>query len=330
MASTFERDRDEWLAFLSVEKGASAHTVSNYRRDVERYLEYQLQRGHATYDAISEQAVEDYLAHLSNGTDGRKAAPSSVARALAAIRSFHKYILREGITAHDPSAQVRVPQVGEHLPKALTIEQVEALLDAAGTGDDAKSLRDRALLETLYATGARVSEVVSLAIDDLDLDEELPIVRLFGKGRKERLVPLGSMAQQALEAYLVRARPAFASKGRGCPNIFLNNRGGALSRQSAWEIIQRAATRANLEVAVSPHTLRHSFATHLLEGGANVRDVQELLGHSSVSTTQIYTKVTIATLKEMYRSAHPRANVDPGAIVHAASGDEQRIETARR
>lgn len=319
MASTFERDRDEWLAFLSVEKGASTHTVSNYRRDVKRYLEYQLQRSHCTYDAINEQEIEDYLAYLSSGTDGRRAAPSSVARALAAIRSFHKYILREGIASHDPSAQVRIPQVGEHLPKALTIEQVEALLEAAGTGDDARSLRDRALLETLYATGARVSEAVSLAIDDLDLDEELPIVRLFGKGRKERLVPLGSMAQQALEAYLVRARPLYASKGRGCPNVFLNNRGGALSRQSAWEIIQRAATRANLELAVSPHTLRHSFATHLLEGGANVRDVQELLGHSSVSTTQIYTKVTIATLKEMYRSAHPRANVDPASIVHAAS-----------
>ena len=212
MASTFERDRDEWLAFLSVEKGASTHTVSNYRRDVKRYLEYQLQRSHCTYDAINEQEIEDYLAYLSSGTDGRRAAPSSVARALAAIRSFHKYILREGIASHDPSAQVRIPQVGEHLPKALTIEQVEALLEAAGTGDDARSLRDRALLETLYATGARVSEAVSLAIDDLDLDEELPIVRLFGKGRKERLVPLGSMAQQALEAYLVRSRPLYASQ----------------------------------------------------------------------------------------------------------------------
>ena len=158
-----------------------------------------------------------------------------------------------------------------------------------------------------------------MAIDDLDLNEELPIIRLFGKGRKERLVPLGSMAKQALEAYLVRARPFFSSKGRGCPNVFLNNRGGALSRQSAWDIIQRAATCAQLEVPVSPHTLRHSFATHLLEGGANIRDVQELLGHSSVSTTQIYTKVTIATLKEMYRTAHPRAQLDPSDITTSAS-----------
>ena len=320
--SEFDRARDEWLAYLSVEKGASPHTVSNYRRDVDRYLEFQRERGIESLQAINENSIEDHLASLRHGSGGKIAAPSSVARASAAIRSFHKFMLREGILGFDASAQIRVPQVGEHLPKALTVEQVEALLDAASTGDDARSLRDRALLETLYATGARVSEAVALAIDDLDLDEELPIIRLFGKGRKERLVPLGSLAKQALDSYLVRARPYFASKGKGTPYGFLNNRGGPLSRQSAWEIIHRAAQRAGLEQTVSPHTLRHSFATHLLEGGANVRDVQELLGHSSVSTTQIYTKLTIATLKEMYRSAHPRANVDPQTIPHVVSADE--------
>lgn len=319
VAKQMERVQEEWLIFLSVEKGASPHTVSNYRRDVQKYCVFQEAHGIEQCDQITESSIEDFLASLSEAKDGHAAAPSSVARALAAIRSFHKYALREGLSTQDPSAHVRVPQVGEHLPKALTVEQVEALLEAAGSGDDPRSLRDRALLETLYATGARVSEAVSMAIDDLDLNEELPIIRLFGKGRKERLVPLGSMAKQALEAYLVRARPFFSSKGKGCPNVFLNNRGGALSRQSAWDIIQRAATRAQLEVPVSPHTLRHSFATHLLEGGANIRDVQELLGHSSVSTTQIYTKVTIATLKEMYRTAHPRAQLDPRDITTSAS-----------
>ena len=293
-----ERVQQEWLIFLSVEKGASPHTVSNYRRDVQKYCAFLEARGVDQCDQVTESSIEDFLASLSKVKDGHIAAPSSVARALAAIRSFHKYALREGHSAQDPSAQVRVPQVAEHLPKALTVEQVEALLEAAG---------------------ARVSEAVSMAIDDLDLNEELPIIRLFGKGRKERLVPLGSMAKQALEAYLVRARPFFSSKGKGCPNVFLNNRGGALSRQSAWDIIQRAATRAQLEAPVSPHTLRHSFATHLLEGGANIRDVQELLGHSSVSTTQIYTKVTIATLKEMYRTAHPRAQLDPSDLTTSAS-----------
>ena len=205
----------------------------------------------------------------------------------------------------DAAAEVRAPKQGSHLPKALSVDQVSRLLDAAHSAPGAAGLRDAALLELLYATGARVSEAVGLAVDDIDLDDEAPVVRLFGKGRKERLVPLGSYAKDALGAYLVRGRPELAA--RGSHAVFLNKRGAAMSRQSAWEAIRRAASAAGLEAGVSPHTLRHSFATHLLEGGASVRDVQELLGHASVQTTQIYTKVTVAALREVYWTTHPRA-----------------------
>lgn len=299
----------DWLDHLRIERGASPHTISNYRRDITRYLNNLAAQDITRWEQITSQVIHDHLARMASGELGTAHAPSSVARASASIRGFHRFALREGITASDPTADIRTPKQGAHLPKALTIDEVTRLLEAARVGEDARSLRDSALLEMLYATGARVSEIVALSADDLDLDEELPVVRLFGKGRKERLVPVGRHAREAVEAYLVRARPLLASRGRGESALFLNQRGKPLSRQSAWEIIQRAAARANLEQQISPHTLRHSFATHLLEGGASVRDVQELLGHASVQTTQIYTKITITTLREMYRSAHPRAQL---------------------
>lgn len=304
----FEELQREWLSHLRIEKGASPHTLSNYRRDLDRYRTDLEERGIRTPGAVRPQDVERHLADFASGAlSGKPAAPSTVARASAAIRGFHKFLVAEGVTAHDPAAGLHVPKQGMRLPKALSVDQVDALLKAARLGDDACALRDAALLEVLYATGARVSEALGLTIDDLDLDDETPVVRLYGKGRKERFVPLGSMAQDALAAYLVRARPSLASKGRGTPSVFLNSRGAPLSRQSAWEVIQKAADAAGLHGHVSPHTLRHSFATHLLEGGASIRDVQELLGHASVQTTQIYTKVTPTMLLEVYRSSHPRA-----------------------
>lgn len=299
----------DWLAQLRIERGASPHTVSNYRRDITRYIEYLENRGQCTPSDIHSALIERYLQELSSGqVTGNPVANSSVARAAASIRGFHKFLLRESVTQHDPASMVKPPQQRMHLPKALTVEEITALLDAVHRDPSPKGLRDAALLELLYATGARVTEAVSLSADDVDLDEEMPVIRFFGKGRKERLVPLGHYAKDALSAYLVRGRPALASLGSGYPEIFLNLRGKPLSRQSAWEILQYYAKAAHIEREVSPHTLRHSFATHLLEGGASVRDVQELLGHSSVQTTQIYTKVTQTTLREVYRSSHPRAH----------------------
>lgn len=243
----------------------------------------------------------------SGQVTGTPAAASSVARASAAIRGLHKYAMTEGAVGTDAAAQLHAPRQGRHLPKALSVDEVGRLLDAAHADDSPIGLRDAALLELLYATGARVSEAVSLSADDLDLDGDVPVVRLFGKGRKERIVPVGSFAVDALDAYRVRARPALAARGRGSTAFFLNSRGGALSRQSAWTAIRRAAEAAQLGERVSPHTLRHSFATHLLEGGASVREVQELLGHASVATTQIYTQVTAAALREVFTLSHPRA-----------------------
>ena len=233
------------------------------------------------------------------------APPSLAAVALVAVRGWHRFVLREGQAGHDPSAQVRAPATIRRLPKALSTDDVERLLEASSLGEGPVPLRDRALLELLYGTGARISEAVGLSADDLDLDEGT--IRLFGKGRRERVVPIGRYAIGAVEAYLVRARPELARAGRGTAALFLNQRGGPLSRQSAWAVLQVAGERAGLGEHVSPHTLRHSFATHLLAGGADVRVVQELLGHASVTTTQIYTQVTVQTMREVYATAHPRA-----------------------
>lgn len=298
----------EWCDHLRSEKGASPHTVSNYQRDIERYCGDLQEQGITTFEGVHADVIDAHLAALRSGElTGHPAAASSVARAASSIRSFHRFCLREGLTSIDPSAQLVTPKQAVRLPKALTIDQVGALLAAAHAADDPVTLRDAALIEVLYATGARISEAISLCIDDIDLHTELPVVRLFGKGRKERLVPMGSYARASLEAYLVRSRPILASRGTGAATIFLNKRGAPLSRQSAWEAISVYAKAAGIEDHVSPHTLRHSFATHLLEGGANIRDVQELLGHASVQTTQIYTRVTAQTLREVHRMAHPRA-----------------------
>lgn len=262
---------------------------------------------------MSEVVEEDVLAfqaHLRAGDEEHPAlGAASVARTIVATRGFHKFALLEGLAETDPAAAVRPPRPAKRLPKALPLADVEAMLAVAGSGETVLAARDRALLEVLYGTGARISEAVGLDVDDIDLVAGTVLLR--GKGDKQRLVPLGSFARTALGDYLASARPALIEQGgaraTGGPAIFLNARGGRLSRQSAWTILQRTAERAGLTHRVSPHTLRHSFATHLLDGGADVRVVQELLGHASVTTTQVYTLVTVDNLREVFAAAHPRA-----------------------
>ena len=343
---------DEYLRHLAIERGVADNTLSAYRRDLAGYLQF-LERelgAPATQDAgfdcnaITEQTVREFAKDLAarqvtskDGSTTKPIAATSVARMLAAVRGLHNFWLVEGLAENDVAHAVKPPKTPRRLPKALSLSQVEALLAAAGpepgaglsahsgnTGErperasadsasaatDLMRLRDRALVELLYATGGRVSEITALDLDDL---VEPGLLRLFGKGSKERIVFVGSFAQRALDAYLTRTRPglvaaaAKSTRQSSTPALFLNHRGARLSRQSAWQIVSDAAGRAGILVEISPHSLRHSFATHLLEGGADVRVVQELLGHASVATTQIYTLVTIDRLREVYALSHPRA-----------------------
>ncbi len=256
---------------------------------------------------VTEAVVSGFLMRLREGdADHPPLTASSAARTVVAVRGFHKFCLREGLTGSDPAAAVKPPSPPQRLPKALTVDEVGRILNAAaGVEPSVLDTRDAALLEFLYGTGARISEAVGLDVDDLDLDAGEVLLR--GKGSKERLVPVGSYARDAVSAYLVRGRPDLVRRGRGTPALFLNARGSRLSRQSAWTVLRRAGERAGITKEISPHTLRHSFATHLLDGGADVRVVQELLGHASVTTTQIYTLVTVDKLREVYTTAHPRA-----------------------
>ncbi|MEU8363941.1 site-specific tyrosine recombinase XerD [Nonomuraea sp. NPDC048882] len=292
-----------YLAHLAVERGLAANTLASYRRDLRRYCEHLQARGRLELGEVGEADVLAFLAALREG-DGEHPAlvASSAARAVSAVRGLHRFALREGVTAHDPAHEVRPPRQLRRLPKAIAVDEVERLIAASGPDGAPLTLRNRALLEVLYGTGARISEAVGLAVDDLEDDQ----VRLRGKGARTRVVPLGRYARSALDAYLVRARPGLLAHGRGTPAVFLNARGGRLTRQGAWEVLQAAAERAGLD-RISPHVLRHSFATHLLDGGADVRVVQELLGHASVTTTQVYTLVTVDKLREVYAAAHPRA-----------------------
>ncbi len=303
---------ETYLRHVSIERGLSDHTVSAYRRDLAGYLAWLSDRGVEDAADVTPQLVAEFAAERASAQP--PPAATSLARLQSSVRGLHRFLTREGVTGEDPTGRLRPPKTPQRLPKALTIEQVEALLDAAGPapGDEATEtgeaglirLRDRALLELLYATGARVSEIVQLDVDDLANGD---VLRVRGKGSKERIVPIGSYARAAVDAYLARARPELSRRGRATPRLFLGARGAPLSRQSAWLIIQQAAERAALTAHVSPHTLRHSFATHLLQGGADVRVVQELLGHASVATTQIYTHVTVDALRDVYVTSHPRA-----------------------
>jgi len=295
-----------YLDHLAVERGAAANTLASYRRDLRRYVEYLQQHAVVSITEVDAAVLGGFLAHLRSGDDTHPPlSATSSARAVVAVRGLHRFALRDGLVDVDVSREVKPPTPPRRLPKAISADDVERLLDAAGYARTPLAIRDRALLETLYATGARISEAVGLAVDDLDLAERT--VLLAGKGGKQRRVPLGSFAARALEAYLVQVRPGLVVLGAGTAQLFLNARGGPLSRQSAWLVLRAAAERAGLASGISPHTLRHSFATHLMDGGADVRVVQELLGHSSVTTTQIYTLVTVDRLREVYSTAHPRA-----------------------
>ncbi|HYO38575.1 MAG TPA: site-specific tyrosine recombinase XerD [Nocardioidaceae bacterium] len=338
-----------YLDHLVVERGLADNTVKSYRRDLRRYAGWLAAQGITGLDGIREGTVTSFLVALREGdAEHAPLSAGSAGRTVVAVRGFHRFAAREGLTPADPSADVHPPAPAKRLPKALPLVEIERILEAAGAPGTALALRDRALLELLYGTGARISEAVGLDVGDLDLGDLVPghldpdtagvtgsdpgggsahgSVLLRGKGSKERVVPVGSYAIAAMQAYLVRGRPVLASgqgagsasasssrtagratSGRVLSAVFLNARGGRLSRQSAWTVLVRAAERAGVTSEVSPHTLRHSFATHLLDGGADVRVVQELLGHASVTTTQVYTLVTVDSLREVYATAHPRA-----------------------
>ncbi|OBJ72594.1 site-specific tyrosine recombinase XerD [Mycobacterium sp. 1274756.6] len=310
-SSALTTQLDGYLDHLAIERGVAANTLSSYRRDLRRYGQYLSARGIDDLGQVTENDVSEFVVALQRGDDDAGLAPLSAVsagRALIAVRGLHRFAAAEGVTELDVARTVRPPAAGRRLPKSLTVDEVLALLEAAGgdsPSDGPLTLRNRALLELLYSTGARISEAVGLDVDDIDTHDRS--VLLHGKGGKQRLVPIGRPAVAALDAFLVRGRPELARRGRGTPAVFLNARGGRLSRQSAWQVLHDAAERAGLTAAVSPHTLRHSFATHLLDGGADVRVVQELLGHASVTTTQIYTLVTVHALREVWAGAHPRA-----------------------
>jgi integrase/recombinase XerD len=297
-----------YLDHLAVERGLAANTLTSYRRDLRRYVAFLAGSGIDDLDAVTEPTVAAFLMHLREGdSEHPPLSATSAGRTVVAVRGFHKFCVNDGLATQDPAAGVRPPAPARRLPKALPLADVESILEAAGSAGTTLALRDRALLEVLYGTGARISEAVGLDVDDVDRVEGTVLLR--GKGSKERLVPIGSYALAALDAYLTRARPELAAVGSSerAGALFLNARGGRLSRQSAWTVLVKAADRAGVTRDVSPHTLRHSFATHLLEGGADVRVVQELLGHASVTTTQIYTLVTVDNLREVFAAAHPRA-----------------------
>ncbi|MGO3147755.1 MAG: site-specific tyrosine recombinase XerD [Leucobacter sp.] len=332
-----------YLRHLSIERGLSDNSMAAYRRDFTRYAEWLGLQGMGDLAEVTPEVLSDYVANLASATkpQGNTAAgvanaaantvstetipaysAASITRMISTVRGLHRFLFDEGLLAENAGRGVRTPKKAERLPKALSIEDVEALL-AAVAGDDPVALRDRALLELLYASGSRVSEVTAVDMDDLYAGTESAhndvwvdptaalsqggLLRVTGKGAKTRIVPYGSYAGAALAAYLVRVRPQFVAKGVGTPALFVGPRGARMSRQSVWLVIRAAADKAGLTQEISPHTLRHSFATHLLAGGADVRAVQELLGHASVTTTQIYTQVTADTLREHYLSAHPRA-----------------------
>ena len=296
-----------YLDHLMVERGLAGNTLAAYRRDLARYAAALSSAGVTDLADVTEQRVTAHLVSLREGDAEHPAlSAASAARAVSAVRGLHRFAVREGLTAVDPAREVRPPAPPRRLPKALDVAEVTRILSSVDTSRGPLELRDKALLEFLYGTGARISEAVGAAIDDLDLPQGTAL--LHGKGGRTRLVPVGGYAIAALEAYLVRARPSLVTSGRGTPAVFVNRRGGRLSRQSAWTILRDAAERAGLAgEAVSPHTLRHSYATHLLDGGADVRVVQELLGHVSVTTTQVYTLVTVDRLREVYATSHPRA-----------------------
>lgn len=306
---TLPRHAERFLDYLIVERGLSDHSLAAYRRDLRLYADFLTHTGIRDVVDVDAAALRDLVPWLRTTPNarGRRFAPRSIARTVAVVRGFHRFLVAEGLATLDPASDLSAPPLPRTLPRALTLDQVERLL-AMPVGDTPAAQRDRALLELLYSAGLRISELVALDVDDVDLTART--VRCLGKGRKERIVPFGRPAAQALDALVTRGRPGMGASG---PWLLCNQRGGRLTRQGAWKIVKAHAASADLGAVVSPHTLRHSFATHLLDGGADVRVVQELLGHASVNTTQIYTKVSTTRLRSVYERAHPRAAADRDA-----------------
>ncbi len=297
-------DVEDFLTWLAAERGRSSNTLAAYRRDLTGYWLWLVERGEGLND-VTGSDLDAYVGHLRD----RGLAPSSVKRALVAVRSLHRFRSEEGLAEFDPSASIETPRVPAGLPKALTESEIDGLL-AQVVGDDPVSLRDRAVLEVLYGTGARISEVCTLGIADVDLDGGL--LRLFGKGSKERVVPLGRWARVSLAAWLAEGarssmEPEQWARRGDSDAVFLNQRGGRLGRQGAWAIVRKYGDAAGLGERLTPHVLRHSCATHMLDHGADIRAVQELLGHASITTTQVYTMVSNERLFAAYDAAHPRA-----------------------
>lgn len=305
-AANIDHDVEAFLDFLRVERGVATNTLNAYRRDLRLYADGVRSLGIGSVADITDHDVAAFLTALSTRefAPGRRYSAATVARVLAAVRGFHRYLATEGVTSSDPTEPLGSMRIPRSLPKALTLAEVEALI-AAVPSEGSAHIRDRAMIEMLYAAGLRISELTSLDVDDVDLDARS--VRCLGKGSKERVVPIGRAAVDGLKAYVTQARPGLAERGRSEPALFLNQRGRRLTRQGCWKLLKRHAEHAGLARRISPHTLRHSFATHLLDGGADIRIVQELLGHASVSTTQIYTRVSHERLREVYDRAHPRA-----------------------
>lgn len=306
--TTLLAEHDDWLA---IERGLAANSLAAYRRDLRRYTAFLRAQGASDPARVGEDTVYAFVTHLEGLVDddgNRVLAPSSIARTLVAVRSFHRFCASEGLLPNDPTEEVGAPRVPQGIPKALDEDDVEALLGAV-VGDTPRAQRDRALLEMLYATGIRISEAVGLDLGDVDL--EAGLVRVLGKGDKERVVPIGRSAQRVMDAYLrdgrLRLRVNRPRRERDSDAVFLNARGGRISRQACWGIVQHAGARVGLRDHLSPHVLRHSCATHMLDHGADLRVVQELLGHASISTTQVYTKVSPDRLRAVYEAAHPRA-----------------------
>lgn len=300
---TIDRVVRDYLDHVTVERGHAANTLAAYRRDLARYRDWLTETGITDPAAVTGADIGDYLTRLSTGDDDHPGLSArSIARATSVLRGLHRFALDEGHTDTDPTATATTPKPALRLPKAIAVDDVTRILEAAAIGDDPTALRDTALVEFLYGTGARVSETIGTDIDDVDVDTTA--VRLRGKGGKTRVVPLGGYAVRALDGYLTRARPTWTPQH---PRLFVNTHGKPLTRQGVFFILRRLADTAGLTTDIGPHTLRHSFATHLLDGGADIRVVQELLGHAAVSTTQIYTLVTVDKLREIYATSHPRA-----------------------
>lgn len=290
---------NEYFNYLLVEKGSSPNTIGAYRRDLKRYDAWLDRQALADLDAIKQNDIVDFMAELRE----TGYSPSSTARVLASLKTFHKFLVREQMTANLPTAGLSIPRTQKRLPKILTIDEILKILDSV-VRNNPVGYRDAAILELLYASGMRVSELVSLDIDDVDFDSQF--VRCLGKGSKERRVPIGIPAVKAVNDYAEYARPHFQSR-RSQSALFLNQRGGRLTRQSCWSIINKYAKRAGLDKVIYPHIFRHSFATHMLEAGADLRAIQEMLGHAFISTTQIYTKLSKEDIKAIYYESHPRA-----------------------